>query len=304
MKGNTKQQHGIKFDLQGLSRDEVEEQMLMKVVEKLDIPSLTKATIIRNIHDDTWLKSSDESIVSMMVARPKVLKEMHKQFYRLTDEMGWKREVAQEYADVIIPLLDMAERSGYTRYGHQLRSMQYAEMILDEMGMKEREKAVMLFSILVHDIGKAGIANELMRKVNLRAHEMLIMGSHSGMSWEILSSLFNSIGKVRKEDATEITEIAKHHHENSEKIGTAGDWKKWGIPLGERVTAIADSFDAMTSFRTYHNHKSIDEAVEAITNKYKHELDQHIEKFLISILNDEMKRERIERIVIEGGGKP
>lgn len=286
-------------EIAGMKND-IENLKLSKLTERLNVSSELKETILKNIADKTWRDASNETIQAMMKNRPKVLSEMYRQFYKLAEEMGWSKETAEKYANIIVPFLDISERAGYTYYGHQFRSMKIAGIILDEMGIEGKQKAEIMLGMLVHDIGKAGVSDEVLRGTKLTEE----IKTHPTKGKEILSSIFEMMGGVSKEDANKIMDIALSHHENLSGTGYPRGLKGEEIPFGVRVAALADSFEAMTAGRKYQASNTFQQAVEIVTKKFRLQLDSKIVEGFLNALKDEKIKNEVFEIIREGGGNP
>lgn len=128
------------------------------------------------------------------------------------------------------------------------KQMQVSQLLIEHLETAAR----------LHDLGKVIIPNEILKKTaHLTDEERKIVERHPLISAEILSpiGLFSS----------EIV-IIRHHHENFDGTGYPNGLVGKNIPVGSRILAVADSFDAMTS--QYYNNiiKTPDEAINEISN--------------------------------------
>lgn len=130
--------------------------------------------------------------------------------------------------------------------GHSQRVTEYSLMIAREMGLGEKELAVIKYAGLLHDIGKIGIRDEVLYKYGpFTAEERAEMAMHTVKTRAILE-------KFRFPKALcDVPTIAAHHHEKVNGQGYPDGLKGTEIPLGSRIMAVADVFDAITSARDY-----------------------------------------------------
>lgn len=128
-------------------------------------------------------------------------------------------------------------------YGHSRRVARFAVAICGELGMKkERVREVELASFL-HDIGKIGTPESILRKPgSLRPEEYEKIKEHPGKGAEILSTIA---------ELGEIVAWIRHHHEWYDGTGYPDRLASEEIPLEARVITVADTFDAMTTDRPY-----------------------------------------------------
>jgi HD-GYP domain-containing protein (c-di-GMP phosphodiesterase class II) len=107
----------------------------------------------------------------------------------------------------------------------------------------------------LHDIGKIGISDEILRKPGrLTAQEFAIMQTHTTLGAEYISTI---------PELHTVIPIIRNHHERWDGTGYPDRLAKEDIPRLARIVAVADAFDAMTSNRPYHKNKKGMPAAEA-----------------------------------------
>ena len=149
--------------------------------------------------------------------------------------------------EILSKYLDASDR--YTK-GHSVRVADYATEIARAMELPHAEVENIRVAGLLHDIGKIEISSEIINKAaDLTDEEKRIMGQHAEKGARILAS----VGGVLK-DAIRI--VLFHHRYFVEKSDKEGK----EMPLGARILAVADSFDAMVSDRPYRKGRSFREA--------------------------------------------
>lgn len=130
--------------------------------------------------------------------------------------------------------------------GHSTRVTGYTINIAKQIGMPEEEIEVLEYAALLHDFGKIGIRdNVLLKEGKLTDEEYKHIQEHAFLTYEILKKMYFT-GKFEK-----VPEIASSHHEKYDGSGYYRGIKGEKIPLGGRILAIADVFDAITSKRHY-----------------------------------------------------
>lgn len=143
----------------------------------------------------------------------------------------------------------------YTR-GHSERVRDISMAIGRRMGLEGKEEKELEITALLHDIGKIGVAEAVLRKKGkLDESEYAEMKKHPSIGAEILSSI--------SQLATAIPGI-KHHQERFDGKGYPDGLKGAGIPLFARIIAVADTFDAMTSNRPYRDRQTDGTAIGEI----------------------------------------
>ena len=143
----------------------------------------------------------------------------------------------------------------YTKM-HMNRTSTLSLMIADSISLDAREKREICLAASLHDIGKIGISpNILIKPSRLESFEFREVRRHPEIGAAILESY---------KGLSPVLPLVKHHHErfdgNGYPAGLAGD----EIPLGARILAIADTFDAMTTDRPYQKRIEIDTAFEKL----------------------------------------
>ena len=134
------------------------------------------------------------------------------------------------------------EKDPYTR-GHSERVAYYSACVAKHLGMSAEEVEKVLFSGIIHDVGKIGIEDKILRKASaLTDDEYEIMKQHPTKGLHILAAV-----PLLKEKAG----AGLMHHENVDGTGYPEGLSGDQIPLLGRIVCVADAFDAMTTDRPY-----------------------------------------------------
>ena len=130
----------------------------------------------------------------------------------------------------------------YTR-GHSERVARYSSLVAKEMGLSAEDVRRVRLSALLHDVGKIGIDDRILRKPTaLTEEEFEIMKSHPVKG----AAIMEVIPELR-----DVIPGMKHHHERWEGGGYPDGLAGEDIPLQARIVSVADTFDAMTTTRPY-----------------------------------------------------
>lgn len=158
-----------------------------------------------------------------------------------------------EVVDSLTAALDA--KSHYT-CGHSERVAEFSLLLAQGMGLSLQEQQRIHIGAHLHDIGKIGIPDAILNKNGkLTAEEFLLMRQHP----EIGNKIINKIRIFRG-----IADIIHFHHERFGGGGYPDGLHGTDIPLGARIVAVADSLDAMISFRPYRAVFSFREAMQEI----------------------------------------
>ena len=126
---------------------------------------------------------------------------------------------------------------------HSLNVTRYSMLLGEHLGLDEEELRVLSQGALMHDLGKIGIPDNILKKPGgLDESEFEIIKQHPMMTSEILDTL---------ETSDHFAAIARSHHERCDGTGYPDGLNGEDIPLLARIVAIADAWDAMTSNRVY-----------------------------------------------------
>jgi HD-GYP domain-containing protein (c-di-GMP phosphodiesterase class II) len=144
------------------------------------------------------------------------------------------------------------EKDPYTR-GHSERVAYYSACVAKHMGMSPEEVENVHLSGIIHDVGKIGIEDKILRKAAaLTDDEYEIMKQHPTKGLHILEAV-----PLLKEKAG----AGLMHHENVDGSGYPDGLKGEGIPLLGRIVSVADAFDAMTTDRPYSKAMTFEAAI-------------------------------------------
>jgi len=139
---------------------------------------------------------------------------------------------------------------------HSRRVATMAEAITREFGLPEDDINRIRLAGLIHDVGKIGVRESVLNKPSsLTSEEFEHVKSHCGIGQRILSPVV---------DDEQILLIVRHHHERYDGNGYPDGLCGERIPLGARILALADSYDAMTSDRPYRGPMSFEIACAEI----------------------------------------
>ena len=166
----------------------------------------------------------------------------------------------------------------YTK-GHSDRVSEFAVLIGKKMGLSEEELKTLRIGGLFHDIGKIGIPDSiLLKESKLTVDEYSEIKHHPSIGVHILSNA--TIFK-------DIIPIVKYHHERFDGRGYPENLKGEDIPLLARITAVADSFDAMSSRRTYRDNLELEKIISEIEENKNTQFDPHIADVFLDIIRNE-----------------
>jgi putative nucleotidyltransferase with HDIG domain len=139
---------------------------------------------------------------------------------------------------------------------HSKRVSSYAESLALEFEMLQEERQVTQLGALFHDIGKIGVPDHILLKPGpLDEDERREMQKHPEIGWRIIKDV---------EGLHQVALIVRAHHERFDGKGYPDGLKGLDIPLGARIAAVADSFEAMIAPRVYSKGRPVEDALEEL----------------------------------------
>ena len=165
----------------------------------------------------------------------------------------------------------------YTR-GHSDRVSKYSVLLGKKLELSDADIKNLQIGGLFHDVGKIGVPDVILQKESkLTDDEYSEIKNHPSIGAHILSTA--TIFK-------DIIPIVKHHHEKYDGNGYPGKLKGEEIPYLARIAAIADSFDAMTSRRTYRDSLPLDVVISEFKRCRGTQFDPEITDVFLDILEN------------------
>ena len=147
------------------------------------------------------------------------------------------------------------------------------------MDLGEQEISRIRLAGLMHDIGKIGIRESILKKAGpLTLEERLEMQHHPEIGWRILSSVHSF---------SEVGDIILQHHERWDGTGYPKGLKAEGILLSARIVAVADAFEAMTNERTYREVFSYARGIEELGQHSGTQFDPEVVRVFIEMLESQ-----------------
>jgi len=168
-------------------------------------------------------------------------------------------ELNRSFVSFMETLSTTLDARDYITSGHSRRVTLYAVQVARLMRLSKREIELIRYAALLHDIGKLGIPEiVLFKNKKLSDEEYNIIKRHAVLSKSILA-------KIRfQSHLREIPQIAAAHHEKVDGTGYPQGLKGDEIPLGGKILAVCDVFDALTSRRQYKDRMDILEVMDIL----------------------------------------
>jgi putative nucleotidyltransferase with HDIG domain len=193
-------------------------------------------------------------------------------------------DVERAYMGTLEALTKALEMRDHETEGHSRRVVQYSLSLAQKLGVLEEELVPIMRGALLHDIGKIGIPDNILRKQGpLNDEEWVIMRQHPRIGYEMLKGIDFLQGAVP---------IILHHHERWDGSGYPTGLSGETIPLGARIFAVADAYDAITSDRPYRKGRPHEAALAEIVAGAGRQFDARVVQALKDLPLEELARIR------------
>jgi putative two-component system response regulator len=223
--------------------------------------------------DDFLTKPFDQSLLRARLRSQLRIK-------RLTDQL--------ERTESVIFMLALAveAKDTYTE-GHLRRLSSYSEQLAAAIGLGMDQVKAIRFGGLLHDIGKISIDDAILRKPGkLTPEEYEQIKRHPEYGARIIQAM---------RFANDVGPIIRHHHERWDGSGYPGGLTAEDIPIGARIVAIVDAYDAMMTDRPYRKSLGLDETLRRMREGRGREWDPALlDRFLTMVENGTLVEPRVE----------
>ena len=241
------------------------------------------AQCINNGAQDYICKPFSLNEVLLSVSRSLEKRKLELQIREFQQNLGKKSrkkstEIRIFFLDAIQTLVGKLEANDKYTMGHSRRVTKTALAIGKQLGLPSDELEDLRWGALFHDVGKIAIDPRILNKPGkLTADEYSYIMTHAIVGPSLVRPLAND----------RIVETILHHHDHYDGSGLDQVVAGRDIPLGGRIVAVADAFDAMTSDRPYRNAMSKKAALDEITRHRGTQFDPTTANALIRIAENE-----------------
>jgi len=194
------------------------------------------------------------------------------------ENLELSKNIEETYYNTLVMLARIVEAKDTYSAGHLERVSSYVEMIAEKLKVEEETKKILMEGALLHDLGKVGIEDAILKKKGLLTpQEYEIIKQHSIIGENILKPL-RSMSKL--------SVLVRHHHEFYDGTGYPDGLKGNEIPLAARILAIADIYDALTTDRSYRKAVSPTEAMQMLRSYAGNRLDPKLVNIFAELITE------------------
>jgi HD-GYP domain-containing protein (c-di-GMP phosphodiesterase class II) len=185
----------------------------------------------------------------------------------------------EQFKSVIRVLASTIDARDSITAGHSEKVTEYSVAIARELGLGREEEDMIRIAALLHDYGKIAIPDSVLKKPgSLTDEEFAVIKTHVSKTKEILDQVaFEGV-------YAQVPEVAGAHHERLDGRGYPQGLKGDEIPLGGRIIAVADFFEAVTSHRHYRDPLPMGEALALLEREAGSHLDPAVVSAFLSYL--------------------
>ena len=200
----------------------------------------------------------------------------------LKEEKNFRQNLRQltkeQVLDHLASLDKILEQSDRFKKQHSSQMVEYVKRIAQALKYNEDDIQILCEAASLHDIGKEKIDKKILDKPGKLTEE------------EYDKVKIHSIyGEIMVDPLSSISMLILHHHERYDGFGYPEGLEKNKIPLGSRIIAVVDAYDAMTNDRPYRKALSKEEAIKELEKCEGTQFDPKIVNIFLKILNKNKK---------------
>ena len=195
-----------------------------------------------------------------------------------TQELDAEKESYETLTlETLSSLAHVIDAKDHYTNGHSFRVAAYARGMAQLLGFSPSEQEQLYFAGLIHDVGKIGISEHILSKPGaLTEEEYSTIKAHSALGGDILKG-------IKQYEIFE--QVARSHHERFDGKGYPDKLIGEEIPYSARIVAICDSFDAMTSDRSYRKALTDEYALSELTKGKGTQFDPELVDVFLKLYN-------------------
>jgi diguanylate cyclase (GGDEF)-like protein/putative nucleotidyltransferase with HDIG domain len=191
--------------------------------------------------------------------------------------------------NTIYALAATVDAKDHYTYGHSKKVSKYATDIAAALGYPKEKIDVLRTAGLLHDIGKIGVSDEILRKLEpLSSEEWKPIYAHPDLGVSILKHV---------EGLRDCLAGVQYHHERYDGSGYPEGLKGENIPLDARILAVCDAYDALTSERPYHKRFTRERALEELKRCAGTQFDPRIVKIFVRLQGFVSQKDKVPSAV-------
>lgn len=258
---------------------------LKKIPECRDIPVIfltadrnenTEVECLEMGAADFITKPIVPAVLVSRISRTIELEELRKNLQEKIEEKT--AEIENVVLQSIATIANTIDAKDEDTIGHSERVADYSKCIAARMGFDKRKVEAIYRTALLHDVGKIGVPDSVLKKAGkLTDEEYGMIKEHTNIGAEILKNITT---------IDNIADGAKYHHERFDGHGYPNGLAGEEIPVIGRIIAVADVYDALTSRRCYKEGRDPKEVIKVLVDNSGTQFDPDIVKIFAQILEE------------------
>lgn len=238
-----------------------------------------------------WKRDVLEAYLGVTLKRlfatgPQAFEEIHQRLRQFSDSLPATEisgstttgpsALPQSILETVTSLAYAIDAKDQYTQGHSQKVSAYAALLAEALGMSETEVEEIRLGAVLHDVGKVGIPEQILNKSGpLNPEEWETMKTHVAFGAKLLEPL---------EPLSRIRQMVLHHHEFFDGSGYPDSLAGQDIPLGARIITIADSYDTITSDRSYKKGRTAEEALAEVARCASTQFDPALVAVFVSAM--------------------
>lgn len=267
---------------------------LAKILE--DEKKVTRGYVIFNHHTIGLPLVADDNVGAIFVRRKKnepAFNEFDKDMLSIVVEQSVTAirnlQLYEDQQRIILSSMEfigkILKRHGHSTSAHSPIYFKIAKGLAEKIGMKQEDINSLYYASILHDAGAMDVPYEILAKSSrLSPEEFKIIRNHPTRNVELLRHV---------EFLRPVLPIILYHHEKYDGTGYPSGLKKEQIPLGARIMALVDAFEAMIIERPYKKRLSIEEAINELKRNSGSQFDPKIVEAFITLSKEKKFRNRL-----------
>ncbi|MDC0932913.1 PAS domain S-box protein [Arcobacteraceae bacterium] len=229
----------------------------------------TVSMVFTNLTKNNEIFFLDTIIHPILNTKGEVIEHLHL-MHDISEIINLHQELEDTQKEIIYKMGEIGETRSKETGNHVKRVAEYSKLLALLYGINEKEAEILKLASPMHDIGKVGIPDSVLKKPGkLDPTEWSVMKTHAELGYEMLK---NSNRPILKAAAT----VAGEHHERWDGLGYPKGKKGEDIHIYGRITAIADVFDALGSERCYKKAWTMENILELFEEEKGKQFDPNL----------------------------
>ncbi|MBI3596767.1 MAG: response regulator [Nitrospirae bacterium] len=236
---------------------------------------ITGILILCKKHGNASFNQSDLELTSILCGQATIAIENAKLFEVIETK---NRELEDFYFETVNALAQAIEVKDVYTGGHGDRLVDLAISIAERLNVSDEEKIWLKYAAALHDIGKIGVKETILTKPGkLTPEEYEEMKTHPAKGAEILREV---------KFLAPVVPIVYHHQERYDGKGYPSGLSGHQIPIGSRIVAVLDAFDAMTTNRPYRRGLPMDVAINELRRHSGVQFDPQVVEAFLQVISE------------------